>query len=47
MAPLVDAWILLATVFQVVWQAVTGRGVAAPGSATMDEFLPEVRAEPS
>jgi lipopolysaccharide/colanic/teichoic acid biosynthesis glycosyltransferase len=40
-APLVDLWILLATVFQVVGQAFTGRGVAAPGSVTMEEFLPE------
>jgi len=39
-APLVDLWILLATAFQVVGQALTGRGVAAPGSATMEEFLP-------
>lgn len=42
-APLVDLWILLATVFQVVGQAFTGRGVAAPGSVTMEEFLPEER----
>jgi sugar transferase EpsL len=40
-APLVDLWILLATVFQVVGQAFTGRGVAAPGSVTMEEFLPD------
>lgn len=39
-APLVDLWILVATVFQVVAQAFTGRGVAAPGSATMEEFMP-------
>ena len=37
-APLVDLWILVATVFQVVGQTLTGRGVAAPGSATMEEF---------
>ncbi len=41
-AALVDLWILVATIFQVVGQAFTGRGVAAPGSATMDEFLPEI-----
>jgi sugar transferase EpsL len=39
-APLVDLWVVVATVFQVVGQAFTGRGVAAPGSATMEEFLP-------
>ncbi|MFM7108343.1 MAG: sugar transferase [Planctomycetaceae bacterium] len=38
-APLVDLWILVATAFQVVGQAFTGRGVAAPGSATMEEFI--------
>lgn len=38
-APLVDLWILVVTVFQVIGQAFTGRGVAAPGSATMEEFL--------
>lgn len=40
-APLVDLWILMATAFQVVGQAFTGRGVAAPGSVTMEEFLPD------
>jgi len=38
--PLVDLWIITATAFQVVWQAVTGRGVSAPGSVTMQEFRP-------
>ena len=38
--PLVDLWIIGSTAFQVVWQAVTGRGVSAPGSATMQEFRP-------
>ncbi len=38
--PLVDLWIIAATAVHVVGQAVTGRGVAAPGSATMREFLP-------
>jgi len=40
-APLVDLWILAATLVQVVGQAFTGRGVAAPGSATMEEFFPD------
>ena len=39
-APLVDLWVVLVTVVQVVGQTLTGRGVAAPGSATMEEFLP-------
>jgi len=39
-APLVDLWIAAVTAVQLVWQAATGRGVAAPGSATMTEFLP-------
>jgi lipopolysaccharide/colanic/teichoic acid biosynthesis glycosyltransferase len=39
-APLADLWIIVATVFHIGWQAVTGRGVAAPGSATMREFSP-------
>jgi lipopolysaccharide/colanic/teichoic acid biosynthesis glycosyltransferase len=39
-APLLDLWIIAATVVQVVWQAVTGRGVSAPGYATMQEFTP-------
>jgi len=38
--PLVDLWIILATAGQIVRQAVTGRGVSAPGSATMQEFRP-------
>jgi sugar transferase EpsL len=38
--PFVDLWIIVMTAGQVVWQAVTGRGVAAPGSATMQEFRP-------
>jgi lipopolysaccharide/colanic/teichoic acid biosynthesis glycosyltransferase len=38
--PLVDLWIIVTTAFQVVWQAVSGRGVSAPGSATMQEFRP-------
>jgi sugar transferase EpsL len=39
-APLADLWIVLATVFQILWQAVTGRGISAPGAATMQEFAP-------
>jgi len=38
--PLVDLWIIVTTAFQIVWQAVTGRGVSAPGAATMQEFRP-------
>jgi sugar transferase EpsL len=38
--PFVDLWIITATPIQIVCQAVTGRGVAAPGSATMSEFHP-------
>jgi lipopolysaccharide/colanic/teichoic acid biosynthesis glycosyltransferase len=39
-APAADLWIIVVTLFQIVAQAVTGRGVAAPGSATMEEFSP-------
>lgn len=39
-APLADLWIVAATLFQLVVQALTGRGVAAPGSVTMEEFQP-------
>ena len=39
-APATDAWIVLVTVVQIVWVAVTGRGVSAPGVATMQEFRP-------
>ncbi len=38
--PFVDLWIIVVTAMLVVWQAATGRGVAAPGSATMQEFRP-------
>jgi lipopolysaccharide/colanic/teichoic acid biosynthesis glycosyltransferase len=38
--PLLDLWIIVTTAFQIVGQAVTGRGVSAPGSATMQEFRP-------
>ncbi len=37
-APALDLWIALATMVQLAWQAFTGRGIAAPGSATMTEF---------
>jgi len=39
-APATDVWIVFVTIVQVVWQAVTGRGVSAPGVATMQEFCP-------
>jgi sugar transferase EpsL len=35
-----DTWILAVTAVQVVGQALTGRGVAADGAATMHEFKP-------
>ena len=38
--PLVDLWIIVSTAVLIVWQAATGRGVAAAGSATMQEFRP-------
>lgn len=37
---LTDLWIVAATAFQIVLQAVTGRGITAPGKATMEEFAP-------
>jgi len=37
---LTDLWIVAATAFQIVSQAFTGRGIAAPGKATMEEFAP-------
>ena len=39
-APFLDVWIIVATVFQLVWQSLTGRGIAAPGCTTMPEFFP-------
>jgi lipopolysaccharide/colanic/teichoic acid biosynthesis glycosyltransferase len=39
-APFTDFWIVLVTIVQIFWQAVTGRGVSAPGAATMQEFSP-------
>lgn len=38
--PLVDLWIIVSTACQIIWQAVTGRGVSAAGSVTMQEFRP-------
>lgn len=35
-----DLWIAFITAFQIVSQAVTGRGIAAAGMATMEEFQP-------
>ncbi|MFM6128091.1 MAG: sugar transferase [Sphaerospermopsis kisseleviana] len=37
---LTDLWIVAATAFQIVSQAFTGRGITAPGKATMEEFAP-------
>ena len=39
-APLTDLWIVGVTAFQILLQAVTGRGITAPGAATMHEFAP-------
>ncbi len=39
-AAVTDFWIVLVTLVQISSQAVTGRGVAAPGSTTMQEFAP-------
>jgi len=39
-APLTDLWIVGMTVLQIGCQAVTGRGISGPGTATMSEFLP-------
>ena len=37
-APLADFWIAARTVVQILVQSITGRGIAAPGTATMQEF---------
>jgi hypothetical protein len=37
---LTDLWIVVVTLFQMTIQALTGRGISAPGSATMPEFEP-------
>jgi lipopolysaccharide/colanic/teichoic acid biosynthesis glycosyltransferase len=39
-APLADFWIAARTVVQILVQAITGRGIAAPGAVTMQEFAP-------
>jgi lipopolysaccharide/colanic/teichoic acid biosynthesis glycosyltransferase len=39
-APLTDLWIVGVTAFQIALQALTGRGISGPGSATMHEFSP-------
>jgi lipopolysaccharide/colanic/teichoic acid biosynthesis glycosyltransferase len=39
-APLTDLWIVILTAFQMVSQAITGRGISAAGTATMQEFAP-------
>lgn len=37
-APFLDLWIAVCTLGLLVWQALSGRGITAPGSATMTEF---------
>jgi lipopolysaccharide/colanic/teichoic acid biosynthesis glycosyltransferase len=39
-AVLTDCWIAGLTACQIMVQAITGRGIAAPGAATMQEFAP-------
>jgi lipopolysaccharide/colanic/teichoic acid biosynthesis glycosyltransferase len=39
-APFLDLWIVMATAVQVVATGLTGRGIAARGTATMKEFQP-------
>lgn len=39
--PLVDLWIIARTTGQILVQAFTGRGVSAPGNATMPEYNPD------
>ena len=39
--PLVDVWIVARTAVQILVQAITGRGVSAPGQATMPEYNPD------
>jgi lipopolysaccharide/colanic/teichoic acid biosynthesis glycosyltransferase len=39
-APFLDIYIVVCTILQMTWQSLTGRGIAAPGSATMHEFNP-------
>lgn len=39
-APLTDLWIVGVTVLQLVAQAVSGRGISGPNTATMHEFAP-------
>jgi lipopolysaccharide/colanic/teichoic acid biosynthesis glycosyltransferase len=36
----IDLWIVCVTVFQIVLQTLTGRGISAAGTATMHEFAP-------
>jgi lipopolysaccharide/colanic/teichoic acid biosynthesis glycosyltransferase len=36
--PFLDIYIVICTIWLVAWQALTGRGIASPGSATMQEF---------
>jgi sugar transferase EpsL len=39
-APFLDLWIVMATAVQVLATGLTGRGIAAQGTATMKEFQP-------
>jgi len=39
--PLVDLWIVARTIGQILVQALTGRGVSAPGNPTMPEYNPD------
>lgn len=39
-APAVDAWIIAATMVQLLRQAITGRGISAVGHVSMPEFMP-------
>jgi len=39
-APLMDLWIVMVTIVQVVATALTGKGIAGRGVATMKEFQP-------
>lgn len=38
--PLTDLCIGMRTAYQLVFQAITGRGISSPGAATMQEFFP-------
>ena len=38
--PAIDLWIICVTVFQILLQTITGRGISASGTATKHEFAP-------